>query len=221
MTCLPRSENFSRERVDSLPRKSAESLADQRNDIKKRYKGGKHTRRELVSFDSLSEVEQAVKKEAACFLKAADYSHTYIAEALGTTRGVVKEWFAGESGEVMRARVQEIQQDYIDGAVKLLKTYAIELIEMLVEIARDERVDAKTRIQAITEALDRAGMSKVNKSQSAATITEKHVVDITDKTGLVEALRDAPPEVQQEVARRMEETMALVSEHTAKDVTHA
>lgn len=203
----------------SLPRRS---LDEQRTDIKKRYKrGGKQTKRELVSFESLSDVEKAVKQEAACFLKAADFSHTYIAEALGTTRGTVKGWFEGEPGERMREHVAEIQQDYIDGAVKLLKTYAIELIEMLVDIARDLDVDAKTRIQAITEALDRAGMSKVNKSQSAVTSTERKEVDITDRTGLVDALKDAPPEVQQEVARRIDEAMSLVSEHTDKDVTHA
>lgn len=200
-----------------MPRKSASSLQDQRTTIKKRYKHGARARRDLVNFNSLTETEKAVKQEAACFLKAADYSHTYIAEALGTTRGVVKGWFVDLPS--MRERVAEIQADYIDGAVKLLRTYAIELIEMLVDIARSD-VDPKVRIQAITEALDRMGLAKVNKSESAAVVTNRSTLDIVDRTGLAEAMKAAPPEVQQEMAAKMDELMALAAEHTDRDVTH-
>lgn len=197
-----------------MARKKAENLEQQRHDIKKRYKHGARSRREVVNFDSLSDVEKAAKKEAACFLKAADYSYTYIADALGTTRGTVKSWFEDEA---MRAHVYEIQQDYIEGAVKLLKTYAIELIEMLVEIARSD-IDAKVRIQAITEALDRMGLSKVNKSASAVVNTNRSEVDITDKTGLLAAMSEAPPEIQQEMARKLEDALALASEHAGRDM---
>jgi hypothetical protein len=34
-------------------------------------------------------------------------------------------------------------------------------------------------------------------------------------------MEGAPPEVQQEMARKLDEAMALASEHTDKDVTHA
>lgn len=196
-------------------RKSADSLEEQRAEIRKVYRHGAKSRRERINFDTLPEIEQAVKKESACYLKAADYSYTYIAEALGTTRGTVKGWFEQEG---MKARVIGIQADYIDGAVKLLKTYAIELIEMLVEIARSD-VDAKVRIQAITEALDRIGMSKVNKSDSRVVKTTE--LELTDRSGLMAAMKDAPPEVQQEMARRLDDAFALAAEHTTQDVTHA
>lgn len=201
-----------------MARKSAATLEDQRADVKKRYVHGPRSRREVVNFESLSEVEQAVKKEAACFLKAADYSMSYIAEALGTTRGTVRGWF--DSDPQMRVRVAEIQKDYVNGAITLLKTYAVELIEMLVNIAR-EATDPKVRIQAITEALDRMGLSKVNKSESAAVVENRSTVDITDKSGLVAAMKDAPPEVQQAMAQKAEEMLALAAEHTDRSVTHA
>lgn len=200
-----------------MPRKTAGTLQEQRDKIKKQYRRGRKVRKEVIAFDSLTEVEQATKREAACFLKAADYSYTYIGEALGTTRGTVKSWFEDSK---MRERVAEIQNDFVDGAVKLLRTYAVELIEMLVEIARTSH-DDKIAIQAITEALDRMGLSKVNKSQSAVVQTSRTELDIIDKTGLMEAMKDAPPEVQQEMARKLEEAMALAAEHTTKDVTHA
>ena len=202
-----------------MPRKTGATLDEQRRDIKRRYrKHGTRAERRLVNVDSMTETERAVKKEAACFLKAADYSYTYIGNALGISKSAVRKWFDEEPA--MRSRVVAIQKEYVDGAVMLLKTYAIELIEMLVEIARSD-IDPKVRIQAITEALDRMGLSKVNKSESAVTKTDRHEVDLTDKTGLVAAMQDAPPEVQQEMARKLEEVQALASEHTDRDVTHA
>jgi hypothetical protein len=197
-----------------VPRKTGVTLDEQRNAIKSRYKRGKKTAQRIVGEDALSVVELATKKEAACFLKSADYSYIYIAEALNVTRSMVKMWFEDEA---MRQRVAEIQTDFLDGAVKLLRTYAIELIEMLVEIARYTE-DDKVAIQAITEALDRMGLSKVNKSESAATNVLKSEFDITDKTGLSAAMKDAPPEVQQEMARKMEEMMVLASEHTGRNM---
>lgn len=197
-----------------MARKTASSLDKQRQDVKKRYKHGTRAQKRIVGEDALSAVELATKKEAACFLKAADYPYNYIGEALHMTRGTVRRWFEDDA---MRERVAEIQQDFVDGGVKLLKTYAIELIEMLVEIARSD-IDPKVRITAITEALDRMGLAKVNKSESAVSKTEKREVDLVDKTGLVEAMREAPPEVQQVMAKKLEELQTLASEHTGRDM---
>lgn len=199
-----------------MPRKKAENLEEIRVDIRKRYKQGARASRGMTSFSSLSEMEQAIKKEGACFLKAADFSNNYIGDALGVTKGTVKGWWEEPA---MRSRVEEIQADFIDGAVKLLKTYAIELVEMLVDIARDGLVDPKVRIQAITEALDRMGMSKVNKSESA--VTKKNEIDITDRTGLLAKMETASPEAQQAMAAKLDEAFAIAAEHTDEDVTHA
>lgn len=199
-----------------MSRKTGATLTELRNDVKKRYKRGRKVEKRITSLESLSDIEFATKREAACFLKAADYSYSYIGEALNTTTSIVKHWFEEPA---IRARVVEIQKDFLDGAVKLLRTYAIELIEMLVEIARTTS-DDKIAIQAITEALDRMGLAKVNKSESAASVVHKSEFDLTDKTGLVVAMKDAPPQVQQEMATKMEELMALAAEHTDRDVTH-
>jgi hypothetical protein len=196
-----------------VARKTASSLEGQRREIKKRYKThGARADKRIVGEDALSVVELATKKEAACFLKAADYPYNYIGEALHVTRGTVRRWFEDDA---MRVRVAEIQQNFVDGAVKLLKTYALELVEMLVEIARSD-VDPKVRIQAITEALDRMGLAKVNKSESA--VTNKNEVEFTDKTGFLEQMREAPPEAQQAMASKLEELHALASEHTGRNV---
>jgi hypothetical protein len=198
-----------------MARKKAESIEDIRQDVKKRYRQGTKKHRELVNWNSLTEAEKWLMQERACLLKAAGFSYTYIAEAVASTRGVVKGWFEQPA---MQTRVAEFQKDFIDGAVKLVKTYAIEIFEMLMDIARDGTIDPKVRIQAMTELLDRMGLAKVNKSESA--VTKKSEVDITDKTGLMAAMTDAPPEVQQEMAAKLEEAFALAAEHTDRDVTH-
>lgn len=201
-----------------MARKQAADLEGVRSDIKKRYKqAGTKSRREIVSFESLSDQEKWLAKERMALLKAAGFSYTYIAEACDMTRGTVKKLFQ-EDPEIAK-RVAEFQQDFIDGAVKLVKTYTIEIFEMLMEIARDKQIDPKTRITAMTEMLDRAGLAKVNKSQSE--VTKKNQVDITDKTGILAAMESASPEAQQAMAEKLEQALAIASEHTDKDVTHA
>lgn len=195
-------------------RKQAESLDEIRTDLRRHYRGTRSTR-QLVSYAKLTEGEQYVFMERACLLKAAGFSHKYIAEAVDSTSGTIKSFFAQPAWQ---SRVAEFQQDFIDGAVKLVKTYAIEIFEMLMEIARDGHIDPKVRIQAMTELLDRMGLSKVNKSESAVVKTDKHEFDIADRTGLLAAMKDAPPEVQQEMARKLDEAFALAGEHSGRNV---
>lgn len=193
------------------------SLDQQRNRIKSQYRRGRKTEKRIVGEAALTEVELANKKMMACVLKAADFSYTYIGDAVSMSKDTVRRWFADDP--VMAETVEEIQASFVDGAVRLLKTYAVEAVEMLMELARSTE-DDKVALQAITEVLDRIGLSKVNKSESIAAVTKRDVVDITDSSGLVEKLRNAPPEVQAQAAEHMEATLALMAEHTDGDVTH-
>lgn len=192
------------------------TLDSQRNRIKREYKRGRKVERVLVGEDALTEVEVVNKKMTACLLKATDFSYGYIAEAVGMSKETVRRWFANEPA--MAKNVEEIQQHFQDGAVKLLKTYAIEAVEMLMELARSTE-DDKVALQAITEVLDRIGLSKVNKSESIAAVTKNEKVDITDSTGLLERLRNAPPEAQAKAAEHMESALAIMAEHAEGEVT--
>ena len=196
-------------------RKTQGTLAEQRNKLKRNYRRGQKAEGvRVVDLSTLADVELEVMKVKACFLKAAGYSHTYIAQALNTTRSIVGHWF--EDPE-MRAEVLKINEDMVGGSMKLLKTYAVELIEMLMEIARTS--DDKTALTAITEGLDRMGLTKVNKSEGRSVIETKTDIEITDPHGLIDKLKDAPPEAQQAAAEHMEALMAITSEHTDANVT--
>lgn len=199
-----------------MARKTAGTLEEQRNRIKSQYRRGPRSVKSIVSLENFSEAEILVKREAACWLKASDYSYSYIADALHISKEVVKEWF-GEPE--MQERVATVLADVVSGALMLLRGYTIELVEMLVDIARTS--DDKTALNAITEALDRLGMAKVNKSESVVSNLNKQQVEITDSTGLLESLRDAPPEVQQAAARKLQELQDLAAEFTEGDAVES
>lgn len=200
-----------------MPRKTGTTLSESREAIRKRYKRGNKVAKVVRGEGTLSDVELAIRKETACLLQAAGFSHSYIADALSLTRGVVGGWFKND--QEMVKRVAQIHEEIIDGSVKLLRSYTLEAIEMLMEIARKTEDDEVAR-KCLNDILDRAGVSKVNKSESAAVVTKKAEVDITDKSGLADALREAPVEVQVAMAEKMDELLAMAAEHTDRDLTH-
>jgi DNA-binding CsgD family transcriptional regulator len=179
-----------------VARKSAGTLEQQRQKIKRNYKRGSRTEKIVRGEASLSETEKYVAQEIALHLKAADFSWTYIGESLGISPNTVKSWFNSddERGEELRAKLVQVSTDFVAGGIKLMKTYFIELVEMLAGIAR-ETDDEKIVLEIFREFADRIGAVKVNKSESAAlnlNRNEEHVeIDITDKTGLVAKLAKA------------------------------
>lgn len=191
-----------------MPRKEG-SVDEIRKKIKREYKRGRKVERKITSEQALTAFERDVKREVACYLKAQDFSYNYIGDTLGLSREVVKKWFQEDE---MKAKVAKIQADFLDGAVKLMKSYAIEIVEIFMEIVRQSNND-ETAIKAGVELLDRMGLSKVNKSESIAAITRKDEIDITDTTGLLERAKSAPPETQAAMARKMEELVAIAQEH--------
>lgn len=204
-----------------MPRKKMDTVAAHRDEIAKKYKRGPKAEKRVRGESALTETDKLVKQDVACYLKAMDFSYGYIAESLGVSKDVLKKWFTNDELG-MQERVAQIRESYTAGAIKLMKTYAIELVEMVMEIARTTDDEALV-LKIAVEMWDRMGIAKVNKSESitAQTIREEHEIDITDKSGLVDALRHAPPEVQARAAEAMEELMALTAEHTDRDVTHA
>lgn len=201
-----------------MPRKNGKTLSDATAEIHRRYKRGSLVQRAVRGEASFSDQELAWRKETACLLSAANFSEAYIADALGTTRGVVNGWFKND--DRMHPRVLQIKDEMTSGALKLLRSYLLEAVEMLMDLARstDDEVLAARILQ---DFLDRGGISKVNKSESvsAQEIRQTSEVDIVDKSGLIDSLREAAPEVQMKAAEKMEELLALAAEHTDRDVT--
>lgn len=202
-----------------MPRKNG-TIDQQRNRLKRDYKRGPRVEKVIRGDDALTDTERYINQELAAYLKAMDHSWNYIGDRLGISPNTVKSWFNNddERSAELRAKVVEIHEDYVNGAIKFLKTTLLELIEMLMDIARTTD-DGKLVLDIFKEFADRVGMVRVNKSEAAAVNINKNEehrqVDITDTTGLVEQLGDAPPELQQAAAAKMEEMMALIKEGTS------
>jgi transposase len=185
-------------------RRTPEDMAAARREIAKRYTRGKRVVRGRDEDGELSAADREWRMTKACFLKANDASASYIAQACNVSRGTIRAWLAQPSSE---KKVAELRKDMLAGAQRYLRSYAIELIELLVQIAKDPMVDAATRLRAICEALDRMGVGKVAKSES----TQKSELDIADPTGLIAQLK-ASPEQAVQAAIKIEELQAIVSE---------
>lgn len=194
-----------------MSRKPA-TIEEQRNDIRRRYKNGSpwgSTRRapKVTSEEELDAETLSFKKTYACFLKASDYSNTYIGDTLGVTTSMVKRWFTDDPK--MREQVVAIQSDMMDGALKLMKTFALEGIEILIDVARRSG-DDKVVIQAVTEILDRAGLTKVNKSESHTVKTERAEADLSPD--FFSKLEGLPIETQTKLAQMAQEMNTLVAD---------
>lgn len=194
-----------------MPRKSAATVEEQRQQIKTISRRGRKDKT-ITDEQSIDDFDLAVFKKTAAYLKASGFSYTYIGNSFGISKNVVKKWFADPE---LQKLTQNVQQDFIDGAVKIMRTYSIELAEIFMEIARDQREATSDRLKAGVELWDRMGLAKVNKSESMASVTktERQQLEITDTTGLLERARNAPAEVQAKMAEHMEALLAMGQEH--------
>lgn len=167
---------------------------------------GKRKVRKIEREDDLDAAQLEWKKSYAVFLKAADFSYGYMSDILGVTRSIVKHWFEDPQ---MRVRVTEIQSDITEGAIKHLKRAQLELIELLLQMARNES-DAAVRLRAIESGLDRTGLSKVNKSESKLTKEEKETHEFSPE--FFERLEGLPLETQHKLAEMATEMESMIRE---------
>jgi hypothetical protein len=143
-------------------------------------------------------------KSYAAVLKAAGWSYRYISDTTMVQTGIVKAWF--EEKEVQE-KVAQVQADIIAGAVGLLKNYAVDLVEMLMELARTT-ADDSVRLKAIESGLDRVGVAKTSRSESIVTKNERTEFDISAET--FEKMEALPLETQEQIARLAAEMEAVI-----------
>ena len=93
-------------------------------------------------------------------------------------------------------------------ALDLLQNYMIEAVQTIVDVMRTTG-DDKVALTAAADILDRAGIPKSSKTSSHKITEEK--LTITDD-GIVEKLREAPVEVQEEAAQIIEKLEQLLAD---------
>jgi hypothetical protein len=181
----------------STPAKRASDGKKQVKRIQRHYKTDLKKRRKLLP----GEIEYV--DDMTLVLKLAGYTNSQIASAIGISRGQVKEIL--EKPEVtekllaLRTRLPQAALDLIQGLM-------IEAVVTIADVMRTE-IDPKWRLQSAFDLLDRGGVTKASR-QERHNINEDRTTFTDD--GIVEKLRAASPEVQEEAAQIIERLEVLL-----------
>jgi hypothetical protein len=143
-------------------------------------------------------------------LKVAGYSKSQMARTIGVSRAQIKRILddpkISEEIAVLRSALPR-------AALELIQGFMIEAVIAVVDVLRTAD-DNKIILQAAGELLDRGGIPKASRQ-------ERHQVNedrttFTDE-GLLDRLREAKPEVQEEAAQLIENLEALLTAHADTD----
>lgn len=176
---------------ESTPNERAADAKKRVTSVRRKYKLNVNKPRKLHEKEITHVADMVV------VLKLASYSNTQIGRIVGLSRGQVKEFL---DDPAMQARMVDLRASLPAAALDLLQGYLIEAVQALVDVMRRTDDDGLI-IKAAGEILDRAGIPKSSRQERK--IEESQVTVFTDD-GIVEALREASPEVQEQAAQMIE-----------------
>jgi hypothetical protein len=189
-----------------LPRKRAtpeDRLTELAKVRKKARRSFKEVNRKKNSTRSAGELIH--KQNMTVILSVAGYTNSQIAATLGESRGTIAEW---KKDPAWNEEYHKVVNTLTDSAKTLLQTYTIEAVHELVRIMRTSEDDAIV-MKAVGEIFDRGGMPKTSRRENDNSDSLKF-----DDDGLVEKLRKATPEVQEQAAVLVEGLEKLLSGET-------
>jgi len=145
-------------------------------------------------------------KNMVVILKVAGYSQTQMSKVIGISRAQVREILSlPEISEEIAALRSALPR----AALELIQGYMIEAVQAVVDVLRTSE-DDKIVLQAAGDILDRGGMPKSSRQERHTTNEDR--TTFTDE-GIVERLREAKPEVQEEAAQLIEKLEELLAVH--------
>lgn len=174
--------------------------------VRRKYKQNVRTPRSLVPG------EEAAVGFTCVVLKIAGYTNTDMSRIVGISKGQVKKLLEQPENQAM---LVDLRQKLPAAALDLLHGYMIEAVQAIVNVMRSS-MDDKVVVQAAGEILDRAGLAKTSRQERKSEHTEN--LNITDD-GLLDKLREAPPEIQEQAAQIVENLEQLLAEHATGGVS--
>lgn len=162
---------------------------------RKARRGFKEINRKKNALRSYGELEH--KLNMTIILSVAGYTNGQIAASLGETRKTVGEW---KKDPKWNEEYNRVVNSLTDSAKILLQSYQIEAVHTLIVLMRTSEEDGVI-LKAVGEILDRGGIPKTSRKENEINNNDNLIV--TDD-GLVEKLRVASPEVQEEAAQLIE-----------------
>lgn len=168
--------------------------------VRRRYKVNLNTRHKFLPG------EQEHVAMTVVVLKLAGYSRAQIGSVVGISRGQVRQIL---EDPVIEERLILLRAKLPQAALELLQGYSIEAVQSIIAVMR-ESDDNGIVLKAAGEILDRAGLPKVTKQDKH--ITAEEVTTFADD-GIVERLREAPVQVQEQAASLIEQLEGLLAEN--------
>lgn len=173
--------------------------------IRRKYKKNLNLSRKLLPG------EKEHVEDMAVVLRLAGYSQDQIARVIGLSQNQVSELLRNP---VVNEKLVTLRKTLPAAALDLLQDYMIEAVQTVVDVMRSSE-DDKIVLQAAGEILDRSGLAKASR-QERHQITENRTV-LTDD-GIVERLRQASPELQEQAAQVIEQLETLLSGDEKKEI---
>jgi hypothetical protein len=193
---LPRHKQF------ATPEERAQELANIRSRRRHGTAATKRGRRPTVD----PEMQQRV----AMILKIAGYTERQIAYIVNSNYNTVNAWFTKQQYAHVQEEFNILKRSITNAAHKLLEAYMLEAIQAIADVMRTSE-DSQMILKAAGDILDRAGMPKVSRQERKT--EEEHHHDLTSGgESLLERLRDAPPEIQEQAAKGIEQIEKLLSQ---------
>lgn len=159
-----------------------------------------------INLDDLTNAEVEWAKMYSATLKATGHSWRYISDTVNIQTSLVKAWADDPEWQAM---LEKVAGDIVSGAVDHLNRHMVDLVEMLLELARTA-TDEAVKLRAIESGLDRGGLSKVNKSESKVLSTSKTEHGLGED--FFEKMQGLPLETQHRLAELSVEMETLVAQ---------
>ena len=135
----------------------------------------------------------------------AGYSPTQISRIIGISRGRVRGILDEDETQGIMA---ETLAGLTEAAADLLRGYSVEAVQAIVDVMRSSSDDGVI-LKAAAEVLDRSGLPKASRSEQKVHKTNENMTTITDD-GIVDKLREASPEIQEQAATLVEQLEGLL-----------
>jgi hypothetical protein len=182
---------------NSQPAKRAADGKRQIASVRRRYKVDVNKSRKLLP------AEVPYVDDMIVVLKIAGYSRSQMAKVVGISKGQIK--LSLEKPEVIE-KIVSLRSRLPNAAIDLIQGLMIEAVMTVADVMRTED-DSKMRLTAAFDLLDRGGAAKVSR-QERHNLNEERTTFTDD--GIVEALRKASPEVQEQAAQMIEQLENLL-----------
>lgn len=183
---------------ESTPNRRASEGKKDVTRVRRRYKKNVNRQSRLLPGEI-----PAVQNMVAV-LHIAHYPKKQIARIIGISRQQVSE-FLDDPG--VAEMVVTLREGLPAAALELMEGYMIEAVQAIVDVMRVAEDDGIV-LKAASEILDRTGLGKISK-QERHQINEEQTT-ITDD-GLIDRLREASPEIQEQAAQVVEQLENLLA----------